>query len=175
MSRIPAFFLVTLLLFSTIPVSLAQENPIQAQAKADAHKDVNSDMREKWWFMSGLVGSSVGFAAGGVGACLSGLIIDFDPVNSCVYSISDDPMASCGLAGAIFCGVLVVPTAVFIYPHNPSPPLERLLGKSPEYIKAYLHAYRSKTVSLRKRMVTAGSITSNLGMGAMLLFIINDL
>ena len=173
MSRIPAFLMATLLLFSMIPVGFAQQNPIQAQAKADAHRDVNRDMKESLWFMSGLVGSSAGFAAGGVGACLSGLLIE--DTNNCIYSISEDPMVSCSLAGAIFCGALVVPAAVFIYPHNPSPPLERLLGKSPEYIEAYLHAYRSKTVSLRKRWITAGSLTSNLGMSAMLLFMINDL
>ncbi|MDD9976005.1 MAG: hypothetical protein OXU27_18490 [Candidatus Poribacteria bacterium] len=82
MSRIPAFLMVILLLLSMIPVSLAQLNPIQTQAEADAHKDVNRDMKKKWWFMSGLVGSSVGFAAGGVGACLSGLLIE--DTNNCI-------------------------------------------------------------------------------------------
>lgn len=173
MARIPAFLMVILLLFSMIPVSFAQQDFTEAQAEADAHRDVNHDMKESFWFISGLVGSSVGFAAGGVGGCLSGLLIE--DTNNCIYSISEDPMVSCSLAGAIFCGAFVVPAAVFTYPHNPSPPLERLLGKSPEYIEAYLHAYRSKTVSLRKRMVMAGSLTSNLGMGAMLLFMINDL
>ena len=174
MSRTPALFMVTLLLVSMIPVSFAQENLTEAQATADAHRDVNQDMKESLWFMSGLVGSSVGFAAGGIGACLSGLIIDFNPDTSCIYAVSDDPMTSCSIAGAIFCGALVVPAAVFIYPHKPSPPLERLLGKSPEYIDAYLHAYRSKTISLRKRMVTAGSLTSNLGVAGMMLLLISS-
>ena len=82
MSRTPALFMVTLLLVSMIPVSFAQENLTEAQATADAHRDVNQDMKESLWFMSGLVGSSVGFAAGGIGACLSGLIIDFNPDTS---------------------------------------------------------------------------------------------
>ena len=64
MSRIPAFSMATLLLFNMIPVGFAQQNPIQAQAEADAHRDVNHDMRESLWFMSGLVGSSVGFCRG---------------------------------------------------------------------------------------------------------------
>ena len=165
MSRIPAFLMATLLLFSIMPVSLAQQNSMQAQAEADAHKDVNRDMKESLWFLSGLVSSSVCCAGGGVGFFVGGLILgDFD-----IFPGEGPAVGSCVIASGILCGVLTVPTAIFIYPHKPSPPLERLLGKSPEYIEVYLQAYRSKTISLRKRWVTAGSITANLGIGAMLL------
>ena len=174
MFRIHAFLIVSLLLFNAMPVSFAQENPMQAQAKADAHRDINHDMKKSLWFMSGLVGSSVGFSAGGTGGFLLGLLIGARSDANCISFVSDDPLASCSIAGSILFGVLVVPAAVFIYPHNPSPPLERLLGKPPEYIEAYLQAYRSKTISLRKRLVTAGSLTSNLCMGAMLLLIDNN-
>ena len=88
MSRIPAFFMATLLIFSAIPVSFAQQDFTAARAKADAHRDVNHDMKESLWFMSGLVSSSVGFAAGGIGACLSGLIIDFNPDTSAVSTVN---------------------------------------------------------------------------------------
>ncbi len=169
MFRIPAFFMATLLLFGTTPVSLAQQQSLQAQAEADAHRDVNRDMRESLWFLSGLMSSGIGCAAGGTGGFLFGLLIGGISETNCISFISDDPLESCTIAGAILCGILTVPTAIFIYPHNPSPPLERLLGKSPEYVKVYLQAYRSKTISLRKRWVTAGSITANLGIGAMLL------
>ena len=169
MFRVSVFFITTLLLFTAMSVSFAQQNFIQTQAEADAHKDVNRDMRESLWFTSGLISSSVGCAAGGAGGFLFGLLIGGISETNCIAFISDDPLASCTIAGAILCGVLTVPTAVFIYPHNPSPPLKRLLGKSPEYIEVYLQAYRSKTISLRKRWVTAGSITANLGVGAMLL------
>ena len=169
MSHIPAFFMATLLLFGTMPVSLAQQQSLQAQAEVDAHRDVNRDMRESLWFLSGLMSSGVGCAAGGTGGFLFGLLIGGISERNCISFISDDPLGSCTIAGAILCGVLTVPTAIFIYPHNPSPPLKRLLGKPPEYVEVYLQAYRSKTISLRKRWVTAGSITANLGVGAMLL------
>ena len=169
MSRIPAFLMATLLLFSIMPVSFAQQNSIQTQAEVDAHRDVNRDMRESFWFLSGLMSSGVGCAAGGAGGFLFGLLIGGSLETNCISFISDDPLEGGTIAGAILCGVLTVPTAVFVYPHNPSPPLERLLGKPPEYIEVYLQAYRSKTISLRKRWVTAGSITANLGIGAMLL------
>ena len=169
MSHIPTFFMATLLLFGTMPVSLAQQQSLQAQAEVDAHRDVNRDMRESLWFLSGLMSSGVGCAAGGTGGFLFGLLIGGISETNCISFISDDPLGSCTIAGAILCGVLTVPTTIFIYPHNPSPPLKRLLGKPPEYVEVYLQAYRSKTISLRKRWVTAGSITANLGIGAMLL------
>ena len=169
MFRIPVFFMTTLLLFSTTSVGLAQQNSIQAQAEADALRDINRDMTKSLWFMSGLVGSSVGCPAGAIGAFLCGAIVDFSSTPNCISFLSDDPLWACTGAGAIVLGVLTVPAAIFIYPHNPSPPLERLLGKPPEYIEAYLQTYRSKTVSLRRELVTAGSITANVCIAATLL------
>ena len=165
MSRIPALFVVILLLFSIIPVSSAQLNPIQTQAEADAHKDVNYDMKESLWFALGLVGGSAGLVTGCASGILGGILIgDFD-------ILPDDvpPVESCGIGGILVVGILAVPVCVHLYPHSPSPPPERLLGKSPEYVAAYTQAYRSKATSLRKRWVTAGSITSNLAILALLL------
>lgn len=171
MYRIPAFFMVTLLLFSMMLSSSAQQISVQAQAEADALKDVDQNMKREVLFTLGLVGSSAGFVTGCVGGCLLGTFIDADSG----YFISDDPVTSCGIAGSILLGVLAVPAAVFAYPHNPNPPPERLLGKTPEYIEVYTEVYRSRTISLRKRLVTAGSFTSNLGVaGMILLFIISE-
>ena len=150
--------LVTLLLFSTIPVSLAQQNAVQA--KADALRDVNRDMKESLWFTLGLVGSSVGTVTGCLSGILGGILIsDFNGI----YFLPDDPVTVCGLTGTIVFGVLAAPICVYMYPHSPTPPSERFLGKTPEYVAAYTQAYRSKAISLRKKLVTAGSITSNLG------------
>ena len=172
MFRIPALLIVTLLLFSTIPVGFAQKNAMQAQAKADALTDIDRDMKKGWWFMFGLVGSSAGSVTGCVGGCLLGSFIGTAPI----HFFSDDPATNCGISNSILLGALAVPAVVFTYPHNVNPPLDRLLGKSPEYIEAYTQVYRSKTISLRKRLVTTGSLTSNLGIaGMMLLFTISDL
>ena len=159
MFRISAFFMATLLLFSAMPVSLAQQHAVQAQAEADAHRDVNRDMKESLWFTLGLVGSSAGTVTGCASGFLVALLIDFDLIDF----VPGTPDTSCALAGTFLFGVLAVPICVYMYPHNPSPPPERLLGKTPEYVAAYTQAYRAKAISLRKRWVTAGSITSNLG------------
>ena len=123
MFRISVLLMAILLIFSTMPVSLAQQQSLQAQAEADAHTDVNRDMRESLWFTSGLMGNTVGCAAGGTGGFLFGLLIGGCLETNCISFISDDPLESCTITGAILCGVLTVPTAIFIYPHNPSPPL----------------------------------------------------
>ena len=165
MRRVSVFFIATVLLFSLLSVSLAQQDAIQVQAKTDAHTDVNRDMRESLWFLSGLASSSLGVAAGGAGAFLGGMLIG----DVGIFPDEGPSPEACIIAGSIVCGVVTVPAAIFLYPHQPSPPLERLLGKPAAYIDAYLHAYRSKTVSLRKRWVTSGSLTANVGIGALLL------
>ena len=164
MLRVSAFFMITLLLFSTMPVSLAQQQvTVQAQARADAHRDVNRDMRESLWFLSGLVGSS----AGAISGCASGVLAGYLIGN---FLPDDIPtIEGCGIGGVLLFGILAAPTCVHLYPHSPRPPPERLLGKTPEYVAAYTQAYRSKAISLRKRWVTAGSITSNLGILTLLL------
>ena len=165
MFRISAFLMTTLLIFSMMPVSLAQQQSLQAQAKADAHRDVNRDMRESLWFLSGLVGSSVGTVTGCLSGILGGILMeDFNILPDDVPALE-----SCGLGSILLFGILAVPISVHLYPHSPRPPPERLLGKTPEYVAAYTQAYRSKTISLRKRWVTAGSITSNLSILALLL------
>lgn len=153
MFRVSVFFMATLLLFSTMPGSLAQQHDsVQAQAKTDASADM-SDMLKAKWFLLGGVASTAGCLLGCVGGSLLGGP-HYESSNSQAYFM---------LAGSVLCGVCAVPIAVFRYPHNVTPPPERLLGKSPEYINAYTQAYKSRTVLLRKIFVTAGSIASNLG------------
>ena len=157
MFRVSVFLMAILLLFSMMPVSLAQQDSVQAQAKADASADM-SDMSKAKWFLLGAVGSTAGCLLGCVGGSLLG---------GPSYA-SGNSQANLMLAGSVLCGVCAVPIAVFRYPHNVTPPPERLLGKSPEYMEAYTQAYKSRTVLLRKIFVTAGSIVSNLGVMTLL-------
>ncbi len=152
MFRVFVFFMTTLLLFSMMPVSLAQQQTAQDQAEADASADMSDRLKAKWFLLGG-VGSTAGCLLGCIGGSLLGGP-SYESTNSQAYFM---------LAGSVFCGVCAVPIAVFRYPHNVTPPPERLLGKSPEYIETYTQAYKSRTVFLRKIFVTAGSIASNLG------------
>ena len=158
MSRIATFFMVVLLLFNAMPVSFAQQNPIQAQAEADANSDM-SGMSKTMWFLLGGLGSTAGCLLGCVGGVALGARLD--PVSVSFFPTPSE--AGCAVGCAILLGVLAVPISVHTYPHNATPPPERLLGKSPEYIETYTQIYKSKTASLRKSLVTKGSITSNVG------------
>jgi hypothetical protein len=162
MFHISVLLMAILLILSTTPVSFAQQNPVQAQAKADADSDM-SDMSKAMWVMLGGLGSTAGCLLGCVGGCAVGARLN--PYGgSDILFIPAPEQAGCAAAGAILFGALAVPIGVHIYPHNAPPPPERLLGKSPEYIKGYTQIYKSKTASLRKTLVTKGSIAGNVGM-----------
>ena len=116
MFRVSAFLMATLLLFSATPIGLAQQNSVQAQAAADASADM-SDMSKAKWFLLGGIGSTMGCFLGYAGGCLLGSV---NP-GSTSDSLSDTqwPFAC---AGAVLLGVCAVPIAVFVYPHNVTPP-----------------------------------------------------
>ena len=154
MFRVSILFMVTLLLFSATPIGFAQQNSVQAQAAADASADI-SDMSKVKWFLLGGIGSTIGCFLGCAAGCLLGETI--------FSNASRNSQMNCALAGSVLLGVCAVPIGVQMYPHNATPPPERLLGKSPEYVQAYTQVYKSRTVFLRKIFVTAGSIASNLG------------
>ena len=161
MFRISVFFMAILLIFSTMPVSLAQQDAVQAQAKADAKADM-SDMSETMWFLLGGFGSTAGCLLGCAGGCLLGA--QLDPYGgSDILLIPFPSQAGCAAGLAILLGGLAVPLGVHMYPHNATPPPKRLLGKSPEYIEAYTQIYKAEIASLRKTLVTKGSIAGNIG------------
>ena len=160
MFRVSAVFMATLFLFSTMPVSLAQQNTVQAQAEADASADMSDRSKAKLFLLGGL---------GGTAGCLLGCLGGFLLGGADFSNAPSNSQANFGLAGSVLLGVCAVPIAVFRYPHNVTPPPERLLGKSPEYVEVYTEAYQSRTVLLRKIFVTAGSITSNLGVVTLIL------
>ena len=57
-----------------------------------------------------------------------------------------------GGAGLVFCG-----SAYWVYSYESTPPAERLIGKSPEYIEHYTTAYQKKMRSHRIIWALAGS------------------
>ena len=71
MFRVFLFFMTTLLLFSMMPVSLAQQQTAQAQAEADASANMSDRLKAKWFLLGG-VGSTVGCLLGCIGGSLLG-------------------------------------------------------------------------------------------------------
>ena len=124
---------------------LAKQDSIRLQAKAAAAADAKRDVEV---LASVGAGMSATFAAGMCGL-MTGFIAD----------------ATLGQGqDALFYGTAAMSAAgafslLFRYHSRPSnPPPERLIGKSPEYVKFYADAYQTRMRSYRMKSVVAGSI-----------------
>ena len=120
-------------------------NSIRLQAKADAESDAKRDVDVLAYFGSGM---SATFAA-----AMCGLMTGFIADLTLGYG-QDDLFYLTASMSAVGTLSLLVPH--YIRPLNPPP--ERLIGKSPEYVKLYADAYRAKMRSYQIKSVTTGSI-----------------
>ena len=141
-------FLILLLTLIAPLLTFAQE-PLRGEdinalrlkaAESDAKKEADKDMRKPAPFITGM--GSV-FASG---ACLA---LTF----RALPSIGSDV----GGTVLIISGCLPIVLALERYDTPPHPPIERLLGKHPEYVKAYVDAYREKMRSGQLIAVSAGA------------------
>lgn len=118
---------------------------IRFQAKADAESDARSDVDVLAYFGTGM---SAIFAAGMCGL-MTGFIADL------TFGYGEDDLfyitASMSAAGALS---LLIP--YYMRPLNPPP--ERLIGKSPEYVKFYADAYQTKMRSYQIKSIAAGCV-----------------
>ena len=130
------------------------QDAIHLQAKTDAESDAKRDVSELAYFGAGM---SAPFAAG-MCSLITGWASILIVANEGSYkNVGNlDPYFSITVSAVVFAGVLSIEIAHQSCPPNPPP--ERLIGKSPEYVKFYADAYRSKMQSYRKRAVAAGAI-----------------
>lgn len=152
--------LMIVLTFSTSFATLAQQNPVltevsktaaaqkanaAAEAKAAAERDASKDTNEPLWLCIGAGGFPLIFSS-----CFLGSVI----LNPSEYHYTDDIWVY---------ACVVLPLSAFyiggvswgIFAERPPPP-ERLIGKSPEYVASYLHAYKRKMRTLRGLSTVAG-------------------
>ena len=129
----------------SVQLPLAEQDSIRSQAKAAATADATRDVKVLASFGAGM---SATFAAGMCGL-LTGFVAD-----ATLGQGQDAPFyltASMSAAGAF--------SLLFRYHiRPPNPPTERLIGKSPEYVKFYTDAYQARTHSYQMKSVAAGSI-----------------
>ncbi len=172
--------LMAVLIFSTSFTTLAQQVPPQTQTesaaardtntmrleiKAAAEQDASSDINRFLWF-----GTGVGIT---VLSCTTGMIVGLATGSESDYFGYGciDP----NLFGVFGCAVvsLFVPFTA-IYNSQPNLSLERLIGKSPEYVKFYTDAYRTKVRSLRTKWAATGTGTGCGIMGGYLILLISQ-
>lgn len=123
------------------------QDPIHLQAKVDAESDAKHDVNLLAYFGAGM---SAPLAAG-MCALTTGCIADlhFGP---------RQPEPSYIIAAVSAATVFSLLTRYYTRLHPPNPPPERLIGKSPEYIKFYADAYRAKMRSYQIKSGAAGSV-----------------
>ena len=129
--------LLTILLFlGTISIGIAEEDTSHAEAVADATRDAQN-YNAIYWTTSGAL--SIPASALFVGTVLGGADVIWLP-------------------GVCVCwGTL--PIAVLLSSHfvEVSPPTEHLIGKSPEYVSAYVKTYTTRVKRKRQAHVIAES------------------
>ena len=133
-----------LLTFAQEPLRVEDVNALRLKAESDAKKDADEDMRPAPFF----TGMGSAFASG---TCLA---LTF----RALPSIGSDV----GVTALTIAGCLPVVLALERYDTPPHPPIERLIGKHPQYVKAYVDAYTEK---MRFRQLIAVSAGAAAGCG----------
>ena len=146
-------FLVLLLTLVVPLLTLAQEplavediNALRLKAESDAKKDAGKVMTVLTPFVMGMGSAFAGVMSGVMTGC-----------------ITDEMYPN--MPEAVGCAVVAVGGSPFFlallkhYNTPPHPPIERLIGKHPEYVKAYVNAYTEKMRFRQLIAVSAGAAT----------------
>ena len=138
--------MVPLLTFAQEPLRGEDVNALRLKAaESDAKKDADKDMGKPAPFITGM--GSV-FASG---TCLAMTFRALPSIGSDV-----------GGTALTIAGCLPIILALERYDTAPHPPIERLIGKHPQYVRAYVDAYREK---MRFRQLIAVSAGAAAGCG----------
>ena len=139
--------LAPLLTFAQEPLPVEDVNAMRLQAESDAKKDVGKITTALTPFAMGMGSVFAGGTSGVMTAC-------------CINLAASDEL---GEAACVFAGVAgSLPFSLALAKHyntTPPPPIERLIGKRPEYVKAYVDTYGKKMRSKQLKAASAGAAT----------------
>ncbi|RKU31447.1 hypothetical protein C6499_04535 [Candidatus Poribacteria bacterium] len=118
-----------------------KRKPISAEVQAK--RDAEDDLNKRFW-----IGTGCAFILLPALGCFAGASVarvnpgsDFD--------------AECGLAIG---SILAAGPLVLMLGHQPTPPPERFIGKSPEYIVVYTNVYKKRTRQLSRPYTAQGMV-----------------
>ena len=138
-------FIMIVLVFSMPFITFAQQYDDSDFAILHAERDAKNDVNESKWFLTGCLGGAL--------VVIAISISEQDSIAEPVGGL----LGTCRLAGLGFLtGYAIL--------HSPSPPPERLLGKSPEYVVSYVNTYVNRVKLRRTLSSTAGCIGGYFGM-----------
>ena len=142
---------VPLLTFAQEPLAVEDINTLRLQAESDAKKDAGQVMTVLTPFVTGIGAAFAGATSGLVTGCIASAV-------------------SRGASDRVGCAFVAVGSSPFFlmlvnhYNTPPHPPIERLIGKHPEYVRAYVDTYNKK---MRARQLIAASAGAVAGCGIM--------
>ena len=146
--HVSVFLMAMLLIFNVPCITFAQQNDDRVLAIFDAKRDAEADVNKLLWGAVGCVAVPACTILGFIGGAVVG-----GQNSSGGYGLSLSPEAARG--GLIGSGVGCLLPFIPISAYKSGPPPERLIGKSPEYVKLYTDTYKSKVRQLR--IVSAGA------------------
>ena len=174
-------FIMTVMIFSILFSTFAEQNADQVEAKVDAsqdartvileakaaaERDASSNFNQPLWY----IGGGAGIALAGYAGTLIGLRIGeaIDPPQDCLYGQGQLPTTGIivGTIGGFSFGSCATLYAIKNY--KVRVPSERLIGKSPEYIRIYTATYRQKIRWLRVTRAMGGAAIIHLGISSCL-------
>ena len=137
--------------FAQEPLGGEDINGLRLKAESDAKKDAGRIMTMLTPFVTGIGSAFAGAMCGLVTGCIV----------SEVYP---------GASDRVGCALVAVGASPFFlalvkhYNTPPHPPIDRLIGKHPEYVRAYVDTYNKK---MRSRQLIAASAGAIAGCGIM--------
>lgn len=147
-----AIFIGMLICIAPVTTFAQQQNNTHVlTATDDAEQHAENDIHKTTWICIGLCIPVFSVATG----CIAGYTLGSTEGGGGLpggYGFgSPSIIGMIGGTGLVFCG-----SSYWIYSHKATPPAERLIGKSPEYIKHYTTAYQNKMRSQRIKWTLAG-------------------
>ena len=150
--------LTVVLLLSSPLATLAQQISAEAQAKRDAEADLN----KRFWINTGcavVLLPTLGLFVGSLGP---------QSYSGGSSLISPSNQQSLGLCVG---SILALGPLALIRRHQPTPPPERFIGKSPAYIDVYTDVYKTRTQFLSRQYRVVGcAIGCAIGGGLAILY-----
>lgn len=154
--------LMVILTFSTSfpAVATAQDDSVEA-AERDAKVDAKADTNELLWFAAGCGVSIVTFGVAGLVTeryirAVSPLAESEHPDAERVLAENSESFAALLVVGG---GCLLGSAHWGAEAYQPSPPSARLMGKPPQYINAYVAAYKKQKGKTQSKWIDWGLVT----------------
>jgi len=148
------FVIAICMLICIAPLTTFAQQQIQtdnSKAIADARADAKSDISPLTWVGVGVCVPLVSIATG----CITAITLRDEESSSGEYldiGLGSDSVI--GFFGGV--GIILYGASYWVYTFDKPPPVERLIGKSPEYIEHYTKAYQKAMRSLRIKYALVG-------------------